>query len=285
MTIRMARRSVASYERTPRGAAAPSWAGGINWQWIVDSGTYTVTTGSTTNVKSAWQQMIASTSATSAVMLILPQNIAVTSTDTSALVEIGVGASGSESVIVPNIACGGYTSASWPIYVPIRVPSGSRVSFRAQSIQATKSVQCRVHLLSALNGDRLPTSVDTIGTSTATSTGIALSGSSGTYVEVTSATTRDYQALCVVPSSSATAGNNGSWRLQLGVGAAGSEVEIGACHAEQSSSSTVSNAGAYTPIWNVFSQFIPTGTRIAIKHNITSNPGRLSVCVIGVPYP
>jgi hypothetical protein len=285
MSIKMARRSVASFQRTPRGAAAPSWAAGINWQWIVDSGTFTATTGSTTNAKSAWQQMIASTSATSAVMLILPQGLAVASTDTSALIDIGVGASGSESVIVPNVACGGYTTTSWPIYVPIRVPSGSRVSFRAQSVQATKAVQCRVHLLSALNGDRLPTSVDTIGTSTATSTGVALSGSSGTYVEVTSATTRDYQALCVVPSSSATAGNNGGWRLQLGVGAAGSEVEIGACHVEQTGNPFVQTSGMYQPQWNVFSQFIPTGTRVAIKHNITSNPGRLSVCVIGVPYP
>jgi hypothetical protein len=86
-----------------------------------------------------------------------------------------------------------------------------------------------------------------------------------------------------VPSSSATAGNNGNWRLSLGIGAAGSEIELMNLVANQTANPLVQAPSGDNFAATPAGLFVPTGTRIAVRHNITSNPGRLSAMVLGVP--
>jgi hypothetical protein len=185
-------------------------------------------------------------------------------------------------VVIPNIAVGGYSGG--PVtWVPIRIPAGSRVAARCQSLVSSKAITVRIYLFSNAESARSPTSITAIGSDTATSTGVALSGASGTWTEITSATTADFQALTLVASSSSTAGNSGNWRLTLGIGAAGSESEVCTMVVNQTANPLVQATSGDNFAAPPAGLFVPTGSRLAVKHNITSNPGRLSAMVLGVP--
>jgi len=284
MSLRLARRSVASLGRTPRSVAAPLFCAGMVHPFIADTGGFSTTAGATAHTKGSWVQLTASLSSQASLIGVMVSGVYTAATDTSTLVDIGIGASGSETVIVPNLAVGGYGGAPPLIWVPVRIPSGSRIAARCQSIVAGKtSVSVRIWAFTNAEPSRVPTAVEAIGSNTSTSAGVAMSGSSGTWVEITSATASDYQALTVVPSCSATAGNNGPWRLSLGVGAAGSEVELSSSFVEQTGNPLIQQTGSFT-IGNMLSGIsIPAGSRLAVKHNISTNPGRISAMILGVP--
>ena len=60
------------------------------------------------------------------------------------LIDIGIGASGSEQVLVPDLHCGGLASAGWYPWVlgpfDIALPSGTRVAMRkAQTYNGSAS--------------------------------------------------------------------------------------------------------------------------------------------------
>jgi len=282
MSVRVASRSEWLLGKTPRTAAAPIFCEGLALPFISDSGYISVTGSSTIHTKGAWTQLVSSTASQSALAILSFGNVGAASTNTSTLVDIGVGGAGSESVVIPNIAVGGYVNGP-VIWVPIRIPAGSRVAARCQSLVSSKAISVRIYLFSHTDSARCPTSVNAIGADTATSAGVALSGASGSWTEIAAATAADFQALTLVPSSSATAGNNGNWRLSLGIGAAGSEIELMNLVANQTANPLVQAPSGDNFAATPAGLFVPTGTRIAVRHNITSNPGRLSAMVLGVP--
>ena len=282
MTVRVASRSELLLGKTPRTAAAPIFCAGMNLPFIVDSGGFNVTASATIHTKGAWTQLVASTASTSALAILTFGNVGAVATDTSTLVDIGIGGAGSETVIIPDIACGGH-SVGPCTWVPIRIPAGSRVAARCQSLVSSKSITVRMYLFSHADSARCPTSVTAIGSSTGTSAGTAMSGASGTWTQITAATAADFQALTLVASSSSTAGNSGNWRMTLGIGAAGSEVELCTMVVNQTGNPLVQATSGDNFTSTPAGLFVPTGTRLAVKHNITSNPGRLSAMVLGVP--
>ena len=283
MSIRAGRTSAAS-NATIRAAHPRPWSDGIVLASVFQpTGNTTITASATTHTKGSWSQLVASTGSESAGLLLFATGNSVTSTATSMLLDIGTGAAGSESVIVPDIALGG--ANGFRVLIPIRIPSGVRVSARCQSAVASRTITIATHLFSASFADRLPTVLDSLGTSTATSAGTAMSGASGTWVEVTASTAKDYQALILVPCSDATAGNNAVVRLTLGIGAAGSEVELAYIQNAQATTPAISDiTGNSAFSFGLAGRFIPAGTRVAVKHAIASNPDRVSACVLGVPY-
>lgn len=243
----------------------------------------TVSLGAVAHTKSAWVQVTASTSTAVGLFRFKPSTWAGFSATTHAtLLDIGVGAAGSEVVVVPNLAVGGQYPTSTEYDIPIAIPAGRRVAIRAQGARTSASVGFNINLISATDSQTTPASVDVLGTSTANSSGTAMSGSSGTYVQITAATTRDYQSLILIPSS--TSGLTVQYVtaiLTLAVGAAGSEVDITQCLA-------FGDGGQGISPYSVRGEFggglIPSGSRIAVRHNLASSPGWLSACVIGVPY-
>jgi hypothetical protein len=250
--------------------------------FIVDSGYITVTGSSTIHTKGAWTQLVSSTASQSALAILSFANVGAAATNTSTLVDIGVGGAGSESVVIPNIAVGGCNIGPVSL-VPIRIPAGSRVAARCQSLVSSKAISVRIYLFSHTDSARCPTSLNAIGADTATSAGVALSGASGSWTEIAAETAADFQALTLVPSSSSTAGNSGNWRMTLGIGAAGSEVELCTMVVNQTANPVVQATSGDNFAATPAGLFVPTGTRIAVRHNITSNPGRLSAMVLGVP--
>lgn len=98
-----------------------------------DPGVGYLTTGTSNDTKSPWQELTASTSkAYKAVTVVLSNYIA--TNNTNYLVDIGVGASSSEVVLIPDISGSGDTTAPAQMNfvgpLPCAIPSGTRISFR-----------------------------------------------------------------------------------------------------------------------------------------------------------
>jgi hypothetical protein len=249
------------------------------------AGPVTVTANSSAHTKGAWAEVIASTSANASYLVLVVRDIGASATDTATLIDLATGASGSESAFASNIAVGGASgTASLGINIPtpFQIPSGTRISARIQSVvTGGKTASVFAYLFDAGDYAAAPTSLDAIGTFTATSKGIEFSGSSGTWVEATASTAQAYRGVIFVPSiHSGSIFGNAEYTCTIGVGAAGSEVEIGSSNVGTTSSELVSSSYPYTAL---FGRSIPAGSRLAVKHTLVSNPDRYGFTLIGIP--
>jgi hypothetical protein len=109
-----------------------------------------------------------------------------------------------------------------------------------------------------------------------------MSGASGTWVEIEDSTTKDYIGFSIAPSTSDTdTASQGDATYEIGVGAAGSEVAFGYIHFAFGATENFSLAANRSP--NLFGREVPTGSRLAIRHNISANPSKYDACIIAVP--
>jgi hypothetical protein len=251
---------------------------------IINSGSAAPAGNATPNTKGSWSQIISSSSSNTSFIFITANSVGFAATNTATLLDIGIGASGSETAIIGDVAVGASGSTgqgnSNVFGTPFKIPAGTRVSARIQSVVASKSSSIGAFLIDLGNYDTAPTSVDVIGADTANSKGISFSGASGSWTEAIASTTRNYRAVCCVLSShnSDIAGITISW--DVGIGASGSEVVFGGGRASVSSGELLSNA---TPYNYLFGRKIPAGSRLAVRHNIAANPDRYGFTLIGIP--
>jgi hypothetical protein len=243
----------------------------------------TLTASATPHTKGSWSQIIASTSNVTTLIRFFIAGVNVSTADSATLLDIGVGASGSETVIVPDLAIGGSSGSFYS--VPVEIPSGSRIAARIQGVRASQTATINSRDFFALNaGDTasIGTTADVLGTDTATSTGTAMSGASGTWVEIEDSTTKDYIGFSIAPSTSDTDTTAfGDAAYEIGVGAAGSEVAFGYIQFAFGATENFSLAANRSP--NLFGREVPTGSRLAIRHNIGANPSKYDACIIAVP--
>ena len=250
---------------------------------IVDRALTTDATASATpHTKGAYAEIIASTTSECGCIEFRIQNTALAGSSTAQLIDIAVGAAGSEVVIVPDVAVGGIGAAGNDvnIQIPIKIPSGSRIAFRNQAEIASDTCRMSQFTTYAFDASLCPTSVDVLGTDTATSTGTELTGSSGTWTEIVASTSQAYTGLCLVPSTSeATQDNATDVLLQVGVGAAGSEVAIGGLYVNYNANEFVASRTNFVLIGGN----VPAGSRLSVRHNKTVNPNKMDVCLIAIP--
>lgn len=264
------------------------WGDGLSLRYIAGTtGNITITASATTHTVGSWVQLLADTATTetAGLLLLYIANSSAAATDTGILIDLGTGASGSEVVRVQSLAVSHQQAIHTAI--PVRIPGSTRVAARIQSSVSSRTCSAQIALITAPFMDRLPLSVDVLGTSTATSVGTAMSGASGSWVEITASTANDYQAIVLVPSLSDTnSGANAIIRYDLGLGLSGSEVAVASTGFTYSTSPTltVPLATIQPGVGAVYGGYVPSGSRIAVRHNIAANPGRLDACVIGVPY-
>ena len=248
---------------------------------IINSAAASCTANTAAHTKGAWSQIIASTSAEGSWLHVSCSAFNTAATNTASLLDIAIGASGSEVAIISNVAVGG-ASATYFTF-PVQIPSGSRLSARIQSVvTGGKTGTVSLWVIDAGDYAASPTSVDVIGTSTANSQGTSFTGASGTWVQATASTSQAYRAISFVPSihdsDVATINLN---LAEIGVGAAGSEVDF----ASQRWTSNVSEfigTGQPFPI-DPHGRAIPSGSRLAVRHAITANPSKYGFCLIGIP--
>lgn len=254
---------------------------------IVDSpANVTVTANSSAHTKGSYSQIIASTSANASFLFVQVSGIGAAATNTAVLLDIATGASGSETVIASNIAVGGAAAAAGlsGLFVgfPIKIASGTRIAARIQGVvTGGETAVLTLNTIDAGDYATAPTSVDVIGGDTATSQGASFSGSSGTWVQATASTSQAYRAVGLVCSThDADSGNNLNISFEVGVGASGSEVSFGATRFTLDNSERSSSVA---PFAYLFGRNIPAASRLAVKHNIASSPGKYGFVLIGIP--
>jgi hypothetical protein len=261
-----------------------SWYEEVSAKPVNVSSTVNVTANGSAHTKGNWQQLVASTSADASYILV-DCSVAQTNANTATLLDIGTGASTSEVALIADVAIGGSARAagqsSFSFGVPIKIPSGTRLSARIQSV-VTGGKTATIIIRTFDMGDyaAAPTSVDVIGTSTAASEGTEMTGASGTYKEIIASTVRDYKAIVMVPSSSSASISSILAEFTLGIGASTSEVEIGRCVAQYESRERVGTSTLYPQI---IGENVPSGTRLAVSHDIAADPENYDICLIGIP--
>ena len=243
-------------------------------------GSVTITANSSAHTKGAWTELIGSSTSNSSLLMLNVTQFFSTTVNTATLLDIAFGASGSEIIIAGNIAVGSTNPQIFEI--PLKIPSGTRISARIQSVVSGGKTGVIVPILiDAGNYDISPTTVDVIGGDTASSRGISFSGNSGTWVQAIASTSRAYKAVILVfsaHSNDIASLSNGLY--SVGVGSNGNELVFGTSrHSYLNNESSVS----VFPFNYLFGYDIPAGSRLAVKHPITSNPERYGFTLICIP--
>jgi hypothetical protein len=270
--------------------STPLWRQ-INWYEdgspaiVNTSSTVTLTANSSAHTKGSWSQVIASTSGNVSLLYVSVGGVAIAG-DSATLLDLGTGASGSEVAFASNIAVGGATFsgglAGVIIPIPVKIASGTRIAARIQSVvTGGKTATVQIFAFDAGDYATTPATVDVIGTDTATSKGTDFTGSSGTWVQATSSTSRAYRAVALVLSThDASISNIANGVYEIGVGASGSEVTFGWM---RHTFTADERSGLALPFISLFGRNIPAGSRLAVKHPITADPSKYGFCLIGIP--
>lgn len=244
------------------------------------------TASGSANTKGSWAEVFSSTSR-NAHLLRIYINRGGTTADRDHLIDIGIGAGGSEQVVVANLLCSFNTPVQgWYLDIPITIPAGSRVAIRTQSSDGGAVVALNFYLLSTgfRNANGLQDSL-TYGANTGDSGGVSIdpggvSNTKGAYSEITPSTTRPIRTLlvCFGHQNNALMADR-DIAMDIAIGAAGSEQIIIADVRGQSDNDDNFVGPTMFPI------YIPAGTRLACRAatNTTDATDRLfDIVLIGV---
>ena len=210
----------------------------------------TITTGGA-HTKGAFSagELIATADEDCYAITVLVTGVRVTGTDTSYLLDIGIGASGSERTLIQNLDCwgagddtGGSTQRKqWTF--PVFIPKGDRISARGQALAVNDTANVAVWLHQSANGwgMEVPTAWEQLGTIT-NSDGPSVtpaSGSFGSWTTILDPITKSYKWWHVgygalndisiatgghtlieigIGDTSAAVATIGSWIFQAGIG-------------------------------------------------------------------
>jgi hypothetical protein len=156
---------------------------------------------------------------------------------TEYLVDVGIGAAGSEITIAANLSYASinvYSYRNAQVYhIPIAVAAGTRIAVRNQSVLANKTMVCAIGLsINTVNTVSPFAAVLTLGADTANTRGTlvepgASANTKGAYTQFTASSTIHTKGFLVGMMS----GNNSApaecgWLLDIAVGDSGSEVVI-----------------------------------------------------------
>lgn len=240
----------------------------------------TITASATIHTKGSWSQLIADTGARALGILVALDNTAVSNSNTSSLLDIGIGASGSETVLIPDLASGyvlneNISNTFAAYYFPIFIPANSRISARCQGVIASDTVNCRIHLFQRPQGfGWVGTRVTAYGVDSANSRGTTVSAGNNTYgtaVAMSGSTTNPIRYMQI--------GMQGAGRTSLADLRILAEIRLGAStaiagplmgSADTGTESVLMSAGNQTLARMGFT--LPSGQdlRVAAMHNATA---------------
>jgi hypothetical protein len=245
------------------------------------AGTAITSPGASLNSKGAYTELASSTPFEAAGLIITGSFSA--SGAVSILVDIAIGAAGSEQVIIPNMhvfRAGSANTAITPAFFPIAIPAGSRISARFQhNSNNAPALHLSVVLLGAtVNYPILGGQVATYGADTSTSKGAVVdpggsANTKGSYTEITSATSikSNWLVLSAIPDSAIL---TSTWLLDLAVGAVGSEqVILPDLHLFGSAGIGLEQMRFFLPI------ALPSGVRLAARAQCSSTAAGRNLAV------
>jgi hypothetical protein len=240
---------------------------------ITTTSLLTSVTAGAANVLGNWVQLYPSTPfpASGMVVHLGQTGLATAAQNSQTLLDVGVGTSGAEQVIVGDMAIGGSLPfASW--LIPVAVGQGQRIAVRLRSAVASKACTMGVSIYGGGGGLEGGYKGVTYGQVTASSRGTILTAAGATntesaWVQLTASTTARIGWLIVglaSPNSATATAQNGL--LDIGVGAAASEVPIiNDIPFATSANESIDHAHPLTYAVN-----IPAGQRLAARYRGTS---------------
>ena len=245
-----------------------------------------VTSSATAHTKGAWVQLDAATGFDASLLLL---DIAVQFQDTLYLFDIGIGASGSEQVLIPNLLVSQSTAVIPRLSIPISIPAGSRIAVRSQdNFGSSTSFVSGMIIAGGWAGQSPFNTVNAYGPNTATSNGViadagATANTKGAWAQITASTASAMKAIMVsgirgVPGTAMTA--DFANLVDIGVGASGSEQVLIPNIVFQASITTGGATGSplvLSGLGTLFPRFIPpipcdipAGVRLAVRQQSTT---------------
>lgn len=230
----------------------------------------------TANTKGSYTELSSSTPIDAdGVWLICPSD-----DDADFLIDLAVGAAGSETIVLPDLFMSNGNNSGGPtgpmVYFPISIPSGTRVAARCQASRANAEPEGLIVLVKG----GFPTAHDGLsrvaayGISTTDSGGTSVdpggtANTKGSYSEIVASTTDSIRLLYMAFGNQQNTGaSRGRWFFDLAIGAAGSEQVILANVPVRVGPANV-KAPVVPQIIGPFIMDIPAGTRLAVRAQST----------------
>lgn len=188
-----------------------------------------ITSSASANTKGSWVELVASTGQACERMKI---DIRSTTDDETFLIDIGVGAAASESVVISNIQMWTNGPRSATFTLPITIASGSRISARCQDSSGSGTIDIAI---TYNEDDSYGTSASniTIGSDTANSLGTEVdpggtANTKGSWTELAASTSADIDYLVVMIHNTDNNNIGAVYRVfvDIGTGAAASETVL-----------------------------------------------------------
>jgi hypothetical protein len=209
----------------------------------------------------------------------------------SYLINIGIGASGSEQIIIPNIiVSSGVLDLPAVVYFPVRIPAGVRLAAQVAASTASSTVTISGMLHGAVWGSPVPNQrvvawragalVNSRGT--AIDPGAVANTKPTTYTTVAAATTESARGLIIGLGNQIDLTRTvAHWLIDVAVGAAASErIIIPDYYARASVNETV------MPVLSpVFPVSVPAGSRLSVRaqsNNITAGDRSFDVVLYSI---
>lgn len=251
------------------------------------SSAVTVTASASAHTKGSWSPIIASTSTDVDYMIVSVRGVGVGGSASGTLLDIGKGAAGSETSIAENVAVGSNGGASTTNNVSFgiaaNIPSGTRIAARIQSVvTGGKTAVVEIYTFNFGGASLVPSTVDVLGTDTATSRGTAIAANN-TWTPITASTSQAYIGLAFVPSASNSVMATLAGVFEVGVGSSGNEQTVGFFDYDSTTSEFILNRAPNDSAFWIFGRDIPAGSRLAIRQD--QNTTTLDGCIIGIPKP
>jgi hypothetical protein len=249
-------------------------------------------TGAANTKDTTWTTLIASTSFDAQMLIVHISGSATSSTDTSTLIDIGIGAAASESVLVPDLLAGWAGAAAalggFPRHVilPLYVPAGSRLSARSQSVRTTGSTKVWVELLGGPRGADwwCGSEVKAYGITGASSRGtnVTQGGSSGEGSWTSIGTTsQDHKAVCLLVqgSNTDTTMQNAGQAWDVAIDTTSPAILMENFLTQTSTGEALGQLGIWLP---VYADFV-SGSVLAVRGSCTvATPDVIDVALYGV---
>ena len=241
--------------------------GSVRQAGLVVANTLGTTVSLGTDAKGAYAQLTAATAFATDAMLVVINTEA--GDGSLKLIDISVGAAGSEVVIAPNLL---YSNVSLIqdiglYWLPVHIPAGSRIAARGRSPSANGVARVMVQLIATQMGCMTSRErVLSYGISGSDGTSVDPGGTAhtkGAWVQLTGSTGAAVRALVLGTShQNNTTRDDALWLLDIGVGPAGSENVVAAnlMLTAESGSDLVS-----PPVIGPIFLNIPAGARIAAR--------------------
>lgn len=246
-----------------------------------------MTASTATNAKGGWAQITAS-SGNDAYGLVI--ELVVTTSGIRFLIDLGIGAGGSEIVVVANMhwAIGRDVERFVkPLILPIFIPAGTRIAGRCQASTASATSSIQVQLLTpGMYPSPMFGRATTYGAATADSGGTAIdpgatANTKNTPVQITASTTDPIKAMMICIGNDANAGEGtGNFLCDIMVGAAAAEQVVTLDLHFRTDAAGDSKVPQYFFVYGD----IPSGTRLSARgaSSVTDATDRLfDVVVIG----